>query len=307
MSFKKVAIVGSNGFIGRHLTNKLLHCKGINLSLFGKNAHCVSGYDHLYKKVDITDEIEVRNSFNDVDIIYYLASETIPATTWLNPTLEIEKNLLPFIKFMEVITTLNTKKVIFTSSAGTIYGHTDQKAAEDSFKNPFSPHGIIKLTMEYFLNYFNVKYGVSFDVYRIPNVYGPGQNTGKGLGIINTFIEKIVSENQIRIYGDGKNVRNYIYVEDLAELMALSLTTDIARSEIYNASSDDTLTINELVEVLRKTVSENFEVVYASNRKSDNPAIYLDNTKILNAIPGFKFTGIEEGIRKTYEHIRGKA
>ncbi len=197
------------------------------------------------------------------------------------------------------------KKVVFTSSAGTIYGTTGEKATEDFFKNPYSPHGIVKLTMEYFLNYFKVKHGMDFDVYRIANCYGPGQNTGKGLGLINTFLEKILSEHKIQIFGDGKAIRNYVYVGDLAELMALSLTD--ATSGIYNASSNDHLDINSIIDLLKEVVEEKFEVLYTEKRQSDNPAIYLDNTRILAAHPEFQFTGIRDGISKTYLHIKSQA
>jgi UDP-glucose 4-epimerase len=305
MIFKNVAVVGSNGFIGSHLTRKLLQVPDIQLSLFGKNEHCVLGPDLPYHQIDITDKQQVLDNFAGVDLVYYLASGSIPFSTWEKPSLEVEKNLLPFLSFMETIASLKVKKVVFTSSAGTIYGTTDQKATEDFFKNPYSPHGIIKLTMEYFLNYFRVKYGLESDVYRIANCYGPGQNTGKGLGLINTFIEKILTESRINIFGDGKAIRNYIYASDLAELMACSLVQQ--DSGIYNASSNDHLNINEIIEVMKEIVTEPFEVIYTEKRQSDNPAIYLDNSRILAAHPGLKFTSIRDGIRSTYEHIKSGA
>jgi UDP-glucose 4-epimerase len=303
MSFKNVAVIGSNGFIGGHLTEKLLAVPGIKLSLFGKSEQSVFGNELPYTKLDLTNNEQVKSCFFGIDFVYYLASETIPASTWENPVSEIEKNLIPFLNFMEVIARLSVKKVVFTSSAGTIYGPSVQKLTEDSFKNPFSPHGITKLTMEYFLNYFKVKFGLNYEVYRISNVYGPGQNTKKGLGIINTFLEKIISEHKIQIFGDGETVRNYLYVEDLAELLTFSLFSDLNKSDIFNAASNDTLTINDLVKILKMVVGEDFDVIYKETRQSDNPAIALDNTKVLNAHPGFKFTGIKEGVLKTYEML----
>jgi len=304
MIFKKVAVIGSNGFFGNHLVKRLLQIPGIDLFLFGKNEHGLPSAGAQYKQVDIADEESVKAYFSEIDLVYYLASGTIPASSWENPLMEIERNLVPFLKFMEVISKLEVKKVVFTSSAGTIYGAAEQKAKEDSFKNPFSPHGIIKLTMEYFFNYFKSKYNINFDVYRISNVYGPDQNTKKGLGIINTFIEKIVKEHKIQIFGNGQNVRNYIYVKDLAELLTLSLFSDPGKSEIFNLSSNDTLTINEMVKILKSVIAEPFEIIYTETRGSDNPVIYLDNTRILHAYPGFKFTSIEDGILETYRYIK---
>ena len=158
--------------------------------------------------------------------------------------------------------------------------------------------------MEHFLNYFKSKYNLSFDIYRISNVYGEGQNTTKGLGIINTFIEKIISEKKINIFGNGENVRNYVYVKDVAQLLSVSIEADIQKSNIYNLSSNDTLSINELVEIIKKIIPEHFDVIYEKQRQSDNPAVYLNNSRILNDHPTFHFTPIEKGILETYLFIK---
>jgi UDP-glucose 4-epimerase len=302
----KVAIIGANGFIGSHLTRKLSQTAGVELFLFGKSPTSLFEKKFPYKTIDLTDEKQNLHDFQGIDLVYYLASESIPATTWQNPLIEIEKNLIPFLKFGEAIAKLNVKKIAFLSSAGTIYGATTSKVTEESDKHPFSPYGITKLTMENFLNYFKVKYGISYDIYRVSNAYGEGQDTSKGLGLINTLLEKIIIENRIKIFGDGQNLRNYIYVKDLAHLVSLSAASDLSKSGIYNVSSNDTLTINEIVHVLKKTVSQNFEVVYEEKRQSDNAAIDLDNSKILKEFPGFKFTSITQGISETYDAIKNK-
>ena len=293
--------------MGSHLVAKLAQVPGINLFLFGRNEVSAFGDKFPYTKLELSNKEQVKRSFATIDIVYYLASASIPASSWEQPGMEIEQNLLPFISFMECLVTLQAKKVVFISSAGTIYGPCDQKANEDSFKNPFSPHGITKLAMEYFLNYFRARHNINFDIYRVSNVYGEGQDIKKGIGIINTFLENIVLHGRLNIFGDGSNVRNYLYVGDFAELLGLSLHADPSVSEVYNMSSDDTLSINELVAVIRNIIDEEIDVVYTTARQSDNPAIYLDNTKILQAHPGFKFTGIAEGILKTYQHIKSKA
>src|ERR1700752_1055054 len=181
MSVKKVAVIGSNGFIGKHLTETLSQNPSIELCLFGKANVSAFGDKYAYHKLDLLNSPQVNSYFEDVDLVYYLASETIPATSWDNPFIEIEKNLLPFINFLECLTTLNTKKVVFLSSAGTIYGHSIDRVNEESNKHPFSPYGIVKLSMENFLNYYKTKYQLNFDIYRVSNVYGEGQDTSKGL------------------------------------------------------------------------------------------------------------------------------
>ncbi len=298
-----VAIIGSNGFIGRHLTQRLLKETDTSLFLFGRSEEGYSEAGTSYKKIDFFDNESLSLDFKHIDLVYYLVSETIPATSWLDPNIEIQKNLNPFINFLEVISKLKVKKIAFVSSAGTVYGATSGKVQEDSDKKPFSPYGIIKLAMENFLNYYKAKYNMEYDIYRVSNVYGEGQNTGKGLGLINTFLEKILLENKVEIFGDGASTRNYIYVKDVAELLTHSLRS-LQSSDIYNISSNSTLSINEVVAIMKKKVDENFDVIYKESRQSDNSYIDLINTKILTNFNKFNFTAIDEGIEKTYHSLK---
>ena len=205
---------------------------------------------------------------------------------------------------MEQIVKHKVKKVVFISSAGTIYGPTHLSVTETSYTNPFSPYGINKLTMEHYLNYYKVRHNLAYDIYRVSNIYGDGQNTKKGIGIINTFLENILTANKVQIFGNGEHIRNYIYIKDLAVLLSLSLQADPKTSNVFNAASNDTLSINDLVKIIKGVVKEEFEVTYTPTRQSDNPAIYLDNSKMLNAYPDLKLTPIAEGIEKTYEFIK---
>ena len=299
-----VAIIGSNGFIGSHLVNNLSKDKTVNLILFGRSNVSLFDTQFPYSKLELQDVNKLNTQFSKIDIVYYLASATIPATSWENPTIELQENLLPFINFTEVISTLGVKKIVYISSAGTIYGPSLNKLNEESDKQPFSPYGIIKLTIEHFLNYFKAKYDINYDIYRVSNVYGEGQNTGHGLGIINTFIEQIISNQKIQIFGNGDNIRNYVYVKDVAEVLSHSLKLDTSVSNIYNIASNDTISINSLVSTLKKIIPIEFEINYKEKRKSDNSTIDVDNAKILSEIPNMVFTDLENGIIKTYQFLK---
>jgi UDP-glucose 4-epimerase len=298
-----IAIIGSNGFIGRALTKELSKKSENKLKLFGRKEESYFKDTWPYKVFDPYNSFELLEDFAGTDLIYYLASETIPTTSWGDPNLEIEKNLKPFIKFLDNISELKIKKLAFVSSAGTIYGSTMGKVNEDVNKNPFAPYGIIKLTMEYFLNYFKIKHGIQFDVFRVSNVYGPGQNTGKGLGVINTFLEKILSGGVIEVFGDGNNTRNYIYIDDVARLLSYSCF-DINESNIYNVSSNATLNIKEILEIIEDIIEEPFEFSFSPERKSDNSHIDLDNSRLLGKFDFFNFTEIRDGIELTYKYLK---
>lgn len=304
MSALNVAIVGSNGFIGRNLAKVLMQRSDVNLYLYGKSKTSYFDEEIPYVKIDLLNTVQVNKYFAEIDLIYYLASETIPSSSWDTPLIELEKNLKPFIQFTETVCKLKTKKMVYLSSAGTVYGTNSNKANEGTVANPFSPYGIIKLSMEHFLNYYHYKYGLASDIYRISNVYGEGQDTSKGLGIINTFIESILANNSVTVYGKGESIRNYIYVKDVVEILSTSVSKDIKSSSLYNLASNDTVSINQLIELLKKTVSEKFDVRYIETRKSDNSVIDVDNSKLSKELSSFKFKPLSEGLKLTYDYLK---
>ena len=231
-----VAVIGANGFIGKHLVAKLSSLPNIDVFAFDISDKSTFESKISYKKNDLSSIEQIANDFANIDVVYFLASATIPVTSWENPLMEIQQNLIPFINFVDTVAKLKVKKICFLSSAGTIYGATKQKVNETSDKNPFSPYGITKLAMENFLLYFKTRYAINFDVYRVSNVYGEGQNTSKGLGLINTLIEKIITEGKIKVFGNGETLRNYIYVKDVTELLSHSVTSDVDNSSTFNIS-----------------------------------------------------------------------
>lgn len=294
----KIAVIGANGFIGRHLVPRLLKIKDIQLQTFGRQSQ--SDLPN-YNKYDVFSD-SLSTELSETEFIYYLISETIPATSWNMPVFEIEKNLLPFLKLLGTLKNPHRKKIIFLSSGGTVYGPTNGKVNELAPTRPFSPYGITKLSMENFLEYYRVNNGLNYNVFRISNVYGEGQNTQKGLGIINTFLEHIITDGKLTVYGDGSATRNYIYIDDVCEILAHSINNN--DSEIFNLSSNTTLDIRDLIELMRTVISSSFEVIFKQARLSDNSFIDLDNSKLLKYFPEFRFTPIESGIKKTYDYLK---
>jgi UDP-glucose 4-epimerase len=299
-----IGIIGCNGFIGRHLSASLSKNKNMSLRLFGRQEFNKTGVTASYTKIDITNKTKTLQEIENLDLIYYLASGSIPLTTWEDPKIEIEQNLLPFLDFLECASKGNIKKIVFISSAGTVYGSSNNALNEDSVKFPFSPYGINKLTMEHYLNYYQKKNNLEYDVFRVSNIYGENQDTSKGLGIINTFLENIINKKDIKVFGNGETVRNYIYIKDVINFLNTSINSNLSTSNIYNLCSNDNLSINELLEVVKTIVNENYNLIYIEQRNSDNPFISLDNSKIKSHFSSIQFTPIKEGIKSCYKHIK---
>ncbi len=117
-------------------------------------------------------------------------------------------------------------------------------------------------------------------------------------------MENILNNQTITIYGDGENVRDYIYVRDVAELLTLSITKNLEDSDIYNVSSSHQINLNNLISLIKNVTGIDFEVKYLPSRLSDNRKVILNNSKIMKLFPEFTQYSLENGIKKTYDYLR---
>lgn len=295
-----IAIVGSEGFIGKALLGALMNKSNLNIFRFGNT---IINDVYNYQKLDFSDNLWIEKQFKNIHTVIYLASSSIPSTSWNDPLGEIQKNLQTFVNFLEIITTkTNVKKVILASSAGTIYGNSFEKLDEESSKNPISPHGIIKLTIEYYLKYYASKSTIDYTILRISNVFGPGQNTKKGLGVINTFLENIIQNKSINVYGKGETIRNYIYINDLIKVFEYFIFKKSIDKQVYNIASDDHFSIQEIIKIIQN-LNINFTVNFLEERKSDLSQILIENSKLKQEVEGIGFTSFTKAIQETYNYI----
>jgi len=296
--------LGFNGFIGRCLTAALVEKENISVTIFSKDTVPSSDTRLKYIQGDFLDTVALRKALANQDIVYHLISQTIPSSSWNYPLLEVEKNLIPTLNLIELSAEANVKKICFASSGGTVYGLQERLLDEQSLTEPFSPYGIIKRAMESLLLYAKMKCELNYDIYRISNAYGEGQNVGKGLGFINCALENIIMGRPVIIYGDGENIRDYIYVKDIAELLTLSIYKPLKDSDIYNVSSGHPISLNALVNLMKDVLGIDFEVSYISGRTSDNKCVILNNAKIMNFFENRSLTFLEDGIKQTYANLK---
>lgn len=313
-NIKNILILGGGGFIGTNFVEELIGSgisKSTNITVMYKSVSLplnklVSDQANIkliqgnYRNIN-----DLENICRNRDIIYHFISETFPHTSWGSPALEVESNFIPTIHLLDAAAKSGVKKIVFLSSAGTVYGLNAGKLNEDTFPNPFTPHGIFKYAIEKFLNYYRISYGLNYDIYRVSNAYGPNQNVDKGLGFINVTLNNIISNKPALIYGDGKIVRDFIYVKDVAKFLTLSLKKPVENSDLYIISSGKEYTLNEVVDKIKEVLQIPVNVTYHTARLSDNKVVKLDNSKILKLFPDFKLTPLEEGIGLTYRFISG--
>jgi len=306
----RILILGGGGFIGFNLLLNLSENANLKISVFTRHVppH-LSAFLKRNRSIklifgDFQKIEDLKRAVKNQDIVYHLISSSFPFTSWDAPQEEVFYNLMPSLGLIQSCAEAGVKKIAFSSSGGTVYGLQKGKLNESLPTHPFSPHGIVKVCIENFLEYASVRHNLNYDVYRMSNVYGPYQDTRKGLGVINTWLEKIINKEQITIYGSGENVRDYIYIKDVARLLTLSVSKDVSASDIYNVGTGIGYSLNDIISILKNDLKLEFSPEYIPQRESDNRSAILDNWKILGCFNDYKFQSLSEGIKITHNFIK---
>ena len=296
----KILIIGGGGFLGYNLA-KIMSSLDHDVSIIDK-ATKKSNLSVNYIQADIFDNNKLIKALKNIDIIYYLACTSNPIISWENPLKGIQENVTPTINVFIKAVESGVKKIVFPSSGGTVYGKQKYLINEKNPPQPFSPYAIEKIAIEYYLNYFKEKNSIAYDVYRIANMYGKNQPIKKGLGVIGIWMNSILNDKTINLYGDKETKRDYVYVEDVAYLMTHSLK-DITSSDTYNIGTGNGKSIINLLNIFKKVINRSFKVNIIPRRFSDNQSAVLNSKKLLKYFPDFKYQKVEDKIYELWTEL----
>ena len=301
----RITVTGGAGFIGSHLVDRLI-----------EDGHTVQVIDNLYTgnkefvhskaqfvELDIRDPklYSVLEEFRP-DYIFHEAAQTEVSTSMSDPMLDCDINLMGLINLLNAAVKLDIKKFLMPSSAE-VYGNLDTLPLnENMIGNPSSFYGLTKLTTEHYLRIYYEAFGLPYVCYRYSNVFGPRQGNGGEGGVISIFAKAIVQDSPIIIYGDGKQTRDFIYVDDVVEANILGMQHQVIG--IYNVSTGISSSVNLLVDEFRNISGKDIEVVYDKPRLGDIRDSVLATDK---SEKGLLFTAkynLHDGLIKTYEYFK---
>ena len=308
----KIVVLGADGFIGRHLVNRLASIPTNEIIAFDRFSNYLYGNNHPFKKLNNTrivsgnffNKDEVSNSLDGADYVFHLISSTTPAASNNDPFIDIDTNIRGSVELFDLCVTKKVKKVIFISSGGTVYGDIDsEQINETSLTAPRSPYGIGKLTIENYLRYFKHHSGLDYIVYRAANPYGPGQNIHSKQGVIPVFLYHYLVKEPITIFGDGSMVRDYFYIDDLVTMVAESYTKGNKFSE-YNIGSGIGQSVNQIISVIEKCTGYEVGKLYA-----DVPSTYvaksvLDISRFTSEFGIAPQVNLEDGIQRAWDYVQ---
>lgn len=302
----KCIVFGGNGFIGQHLCEGLVR-DGHDVRVFGRfNRDSAKRKNILvdWFEGDFLNGDDVGNALVGYDIVFHLISATLPKSSNEDPVYDVESNLLATIKLLQLAIKHKIKKVIFTSSGGTVYGVQDKEPLKESHPtSPICSYGITKLAIEKYLHLFQVLHGLDYVVLRISNLYGEGQRTSGPQGAIGVFIWHALLKEPIKIWGDGSVIRDYIHVRDVvsAGLKALNYTGE---NRVFNISSGVGKSLNDIIRVLEKELGRTVDCVNKECRNVDLPINILNNSLAQEELSWTPKIGFEAGIIGTLAHYK---
>lgn len=297
---RKILVLGGNGFLGKNLCEYLAD-QGEDVYSFDMSLPKNQDQRIQYISGDFFDDYTLEHIVQGMDVIFHAICTLNPGNSNEKCILGYERDFVQTAKLCSYVKDTECR-MIFFSSGGTVYGNQRvQPITEDAVPVPINHYGNLKLCIENTIRTFNFQMKKNMLIARISNPYGPGQDYHKGVGFIDAAIKRTIQGETIEIWGDGENVRDYIYITDLCKML-YSLIDYHGGFEVFNLSSNTGVSQNDIIASLKK-ITNAVKVSYLPGRSVDAKKIILDNSRI-KTIFSDEMMSIEEGIENYYHYIK---
>lgn len=296
---KTVLVTGGAGFVGSHITDGLI-----------KKGYSVAVVDNLStgKKENINQKANFyRADIRDSDVseifkkekpkaVFHYAAQIDVRKSMADPVSDANINILGTLNILENCKKFKVKKIIFASSVG-VYGEVKKlPIKENNPPNPISPYPITKLTVEKYLSYYQEQ-GVDFVSLRYSNIYGPRQSAEGEGGVVAIFTDRILNGENPIIYGNGRQTRDFLYVEDAAAAAIKALKAP--PSSIFNIGANKEISINNLLKLLSLIANKKIKPIYKPLRRGEIIKSRVDFSKAKKEISWEPKYNLEKGLKET--------
>lgn len=303
MTKNKVLITGGAGFIGSHIVEKLLE-NNYNViiidNLSSGSIENIPNSDTLkFYQLNIEkDDLELVFQKETPDYVIHLAAQTSVNFSISHPYYDANMNVMASIKLLELCKKYNIRKFITASSAA-IYGNPKYLPIDENHPTePMSQYGLSKLTMEKYIKLS----GIPYIIFRFSNAYGPRQKSSKESGVVAIFNNAMKNNEPINIYGDGEQIRDFIYVEDIANICIKAINSNV-ENEIINFSTNKGVSLNQLFKVMKSLYNYTLNANYLPERIGDIKNSILSNDKAYNLLKFTNYTKLEKGLEVLANYI----
>jgi UDP-glucose 4-epimerase len=286
--------------MGVHLVDRLLE-SGRSVRVYDRSPNKFRAVPRgvaEYIEGQLGDYELIREAVEGMEVVYHLASTTVPSTSNDDLIYDVHSNLIDTIQLLESCVEFGVRKVVFASSVA-VYGLPKAlPITEDHPTSPISSYGVVKLAIEKYLELFRYLYGLDYLALRISNPYGPYQNPMGHQGIVGIFLHRVHKGEPLTVRGDGSALRDYLYISDLVDALELAVEIE-PRERILNVGSGRGTSLNKLLRLIAGAVGVEPTVEYLPARAVDIPISVLDISRASAELGWSPKTEIAEGIAIT--------
>lgn len=301
----RVSVIGGNGFLGSHLVDAL-----------AKAGHAITAFDRfaLRPPVFVADGVraltgdfisddDLKAAVVGQDAVFHMLSTTTPATADADPAFDVRTNVMRTLALIDACVDAGVKRLIFASTGGAIYGPQGKgRYRESDAAEPISPYGIGKLTIERYLEFYRRQRGFSSVTCRISNPYGTRQQTDSPQGLIPIALRQMARKQPVVRLGDGSMVRDYVYVEDVVQMLAPLAVAPVEHS-VYNIGSGVGLTVNQVLATLERVTGRDIVLDERPQPPSYVDDVVLDTTRFTKEFGMKPLTSLDAGVAATWEAV----
>lgn len=284
---KKILVTGGAGFIGGHLVSELIKIGAkvsvIDIVVHPKSTFALNNLKNkvLLELVDIRDKKKVLDFFKrfKLDYIFHLAAEPIVEEVYRNPHRAFETNIMGTVNILEAVRKTNDIKGIIVASSDKAYGKTKKAYTEDSPLRADHPYDVSKASADIISQAYFLTYGLPVVITRFGNVYGEGDLHLNR--IIPGICEAVIKDKTLKVRSDGTYVRDYLYVKDVVDGYLFLLDNfDKIKGEAYNFSSNDTLSVLQLIQKAENILHTKIPYKIVNTAINEIPYQHLNHAKI---------------------------
>jgi Nucleoside-diphosphate-sugar epimerases len=307
---KSIALIGGGGFIGTNLANFFI-TKDYNVLIICRNIidnrKLISGKIKI-ELLDVNNVHRLVKALAEYENVVWLVNDIVPSASMDSLVDDFTFNVNPLIRFLESSNKLyKLKRFVFISSGGTIYGDSPNKIdlKENYPKKPISAYGLSKIISENYIEFITQRSTFESIILRPSNVYGNFQNLKKPQGIVGYALNALVHKKNLDLYNDGKVIRDFIHVLDLAEAVKCCLESRYEESkvEVYNVGSQIGYSIREIINLINTISNDNIKTISRPPRPIDCNYNVLDISKFKNKFGWEPKIEIENGLYQVWKWI----
>ncbi len=309
-------VTGGAGFIGSHVADAFL-AAGSEVTVIdnlsrGRPQNVPRGAE--FRQLDVgSEEARALVAGGDFEVISHHAAQVDVRVSVADPVFDAEENLLALLSLLEGARAGGTRRIVFASSGGVVYGERRPPHTETTPKLPLSPYGVSKLAAEFYLACYSQLYGLETVALRYSNVYGPRQDPHGEAGVVAIFGNRLRSGKPLTIYGDGSQTRDYVYVADVARANVLAAQADLPPADgtvdcrAFNIGTGVETSVTALGQTMMEASGVKVRVEHAPARGGELLANSLDAGKAAKTLGWQPQVSLPEGLRATYDWIAKEA